>query len=473
MLRIEMPNVERMQRVDMTNGERMQRVETTPAVARRPLTPALPAAGAALVALAVYAAVAARQPLLAAIAGSGGLFLLRMAMAERPYSSALIAIDAAAFALFAFLRNDGLGFWQLPGPWVDVFRFNLPSAAIALIVYAGASVMALIGGSRGLRPIEALSLIAVPFLFNLLVTIEADWHMAEIGAFVTAHASLPFAAQVAIGRALTLWFLGEAMLILVSLVSVNRLPHSARTHVLFAASGIIAAATPLFANSAQLVAQPLAAIVFSSLCAALAQGGLVGDRLSDDGSCARLAGWPAAALRFRLGPLADGSRERRDLRRAVYGVHPRRGARSARSGDRGDAEQLCARGRRAHWRAALPARHDRRGQRRRNGAVLRPPQGRLSRSARACSRRRRRIGPGARLRIRSRLLRRQRALSRDVRRRGAVLRGRRPRVRRSEHRARRAETIAELAALCARSWRSAASSRGRSGGISIPPSFRS
>ena len=274
MLRIEMPNVERMQRVDMTNGERMQRVETTPAVARRPLTPALPAAGAALVAVAIYAAVAARQPLLAAIAGSGGLFLLRMASAERPYSSALIAIDAAAFALFAFLRNDGLGFWQLPGPWVDVFRFNLPSAAIALIVYAGASVMALIGGSRGLRPIEALSLIAVPFLFNLLVTIEADWHMAEIGAFVTAHASLPFAAQVAIGRALTLWFLGEAMLILVSLVSVNRLPHSARTHGLFAASGIIAAATPLFANSAQLVAQPLAAIAFSSLCAALAQGGL-------------------------------------------------------------------------------------------------------------------------------------------------------------------------------------------------------
>ena len=50
-----------------------------------------------------------------------------------------------------FDRNDGLGFWQLPGPWVDVFRFNLPSAAIALIVYVGASVMALIGGVRGLR----------------------------------------------------------------------------------------------------------------------------------------------------------------------------------------------------------------------------------------------------------------------------------------------------------------------------------
>ncbi len=250
-------------------------MKTTPAVARRPLARPLAATfGAALVALAAYAAVAARLPLLAAIAGGGGLALLRMAFAERPFSSALIAIDAAAFALFAFQRNDGLGFWQLPGPWIDVLRFNLPSAAIALIVYVGASVMALIGGFRGLRVIEALSLIAVPFLFNLLVIVSADWHMAEIGAFVTAHAPLPFPAEVAIGRALTLWFLGEAMLNLVSLVSVDRLPRSARTHALFAVSGMIAAATPLFANAAQWVAQPLAAIVFSSFCAALAQGGL-------------------------------------------------------------------------------------------------------------------------------------------------------------------------------------------------------
>ncbi len=250
-------------------------METSPAVARRPLGQALPsAAGPALVALAIYAAVAARQPVLAAVAGAGGLALLRMGFAQRPYSSALIAIDAAAFALFAFLRNDGIGFWQLPGPWADAFRFNLPSAAIALIVYAGASVMALIGGFRGLRLVEAASLIAVPFLFNLLVTVEADWHMAGIGAFVTAHAQLPFPFQVAIGRALTLWFLGEAMLTLITLVSVNRLPRSARTHALFATSGVIAAATPLVANAAQLVVQPLAAIVFSSLCAALAEGGL-------------------------------------------------------------------------------------------------------------------------------------------------------------------------------------------------------
>ena len=230
--------------------------------------------GVALLALAFYASVVLRQPVLAAIAGSAGLALLRWARAERPYSHALIAIDAAAFAIFAIQRNDSLGFWQLPGPWSDVWRFNPPGAVIALSVYAGGSILALIGGFCGLRLIEALSLIAIPFLFNLLLTVGADWHMAELGAAVTAHANLPFPAQVAIGRALTLWFIGEAILTLINLISVNLLPRSVRTHALFALSGALAAATPLFANAAQWVVQPFLAIFFSALCAALAQAGL-------------------------------------------------------------------------------------------------------------------------------------------------------------------------------------------------------
>src|ERR1700729_4037747 len=243
-----------------------------PFVRRSAVLPSL--GGAALLALAFYAAVLLLQPILAAVAGAGGLALLRWARAERPYSSALIAIDAAAFAIFAFDRNDSLGFWQLPGPWADVFRFDPPGAAIALVIYAGGSILALIGGFRGLRIIEALSLIAVPFLFNLMLAIGADWHMAELGAAVTAHVELPFPAQVAIGRALTLWLIGEAIFILINVISVNRLPRSARAHALFAVSGAVAAATPLFANAAQWVVQPVLAIIFSSACAALAQAGL-------------------------------------------------------------------------------------------------------------------------------------------------------------------------------------------------------
>jgi cyclic beta-1,2-glucan synthetase len=250
-------------------------MDMTPAVAERPLGRLwLIVAGAALIAAGIFLAVAERQAIPAAVAGAGGLALLRRAVAERPYSQVLVVVDAAAFAVFALDRNDGLGFWQLPGPWLDVFRFNLPSAAIALIVYAGASAMALIAGFRGLRIVEALSLIIVPFLFNILIVVGADWHMAELGGAVTGHAALPFPAQVAIGRALTLWLLGEAMLTLIVAVSLNRPPRSLRVVALFALSGFYAAVTPLIANAAQLVTEPVLAIVFSSVCAALAQGGL-------------------------------------------------------------------------------------------------------------------------------------------------------------------------------------------------------
>jgi cyclic beta-1,2-glucan synthetase len=231
-------------------------------------------AGAGLIAAAIFLATAERQAIPAAIAGAGGFALLRLARAERPYSQALVLVDAAAFALFAFDRNDGLGFWQLPGPWIDVLRFNLPSAVIALLVYSGAAAMALIAGYRGLRIVEALSLVAVPFLFNVLIVVGADWHMAELGGAVTLHAALPFPVQVAIGRAITLWLLGEAMLALIVIVSLNRPPRSLRVMGLFALSGAFAAVTPLIANTAQFVTLPLLSIVFSSLCAALAQAGL-------------------------------------------------------------------------------------------------------------------------------------------------------------------------------------------------------
>ena len=230
--------------------------------------------GAALLALGLYAAVALKQPILAAVAGAAGQALLRWAWAERPFSAALIAFDAAAFAVFAFQRNDLLGFWQLPGPWADVWRFDPPGATIALIVYVGGSIMALVSAARGLRLIEAVSLIATPFLFNLLVTAGADWRMAGLSAVVTGGAKLPFPVQVAIGRGLILWGIGEAILTLINWISVNRLPRSARAHGLFALSGAVAALSPLVANAAQWVVQPLLAIVFSSACAALAQAGL-------------------------------------------------------------------------------------------------------------------------------------------------------------------------------------------------------
>ena len=291
---------------------------------RRPVAPtSVAAAGAAALALGFYMAIDAGQPVVAALAGAVGLALLRWARAERPYFAGLIAADAAAFAIFAFQRNDLIGFWQLPGPWADVWRFNPAGATIALIVYTGGSIMALIAGFRGLRLIEALSLIAVPFLFNLLMAIGADWHMAELGAMATGHAGLPFPVQVAIGRALTLWFVGDAMLTMINLVSVNLLPNSARTHGLFALGGGLAAATPLIANSAQMVVSRSWRF-FSRVSAPRWRKAASGRSSMSRPAFSSIARRPSAALRDCLGSLANRLCQRRDLWRAVHGLHPRR-----------------------------------------------------------------------------------------------------------------------------------------------------
>ena len=57
-------------------------------------------------------------------------------------------------------------------------------------------------------------------------------------------------------------------------MTVNRPQIALGSHLVIVAAGIFAAATPHIANAAQAETNPLLAILFSSLCAALAQGGL-------------------------------------------------------------------------------------------------------------------------------------------------------------------------------------------------------
>src|SRR5208337_2933307 len=79
--------------IDGGRGERPIGMDTTPAVVEHPSGRAgLVIAGAALVAAGILLATAERQAILAAIAGAGGLALLRRAVAERPYSQALVVV---------------------------------------------------------------------------------------------------------------------------------------------------------------------------------------------------------------------------------------------------------------------------------------------------------------------------------------------------------------------------------------------
>ena len=226
--------------------------------------------GTLLIAAAIYASLSARDWVFAGLAGAAGLALWRFAIVGSVAPVSLL-FDAAAFALYAFQRNDSLGFWQLAGPWADVFRLDVADASIAYCVYLSGVLAALASDRRTLRPVESLALIAIPFLFKLVFVLGADWHMAEIGAY-TGLKSVP--AQTLVGRALILFVICEGGLQLLSLVGVNRLSRRLRLHLLLLVTSVFAAATPLIANAAQLVASPVGAIVFGSLMAAVAEAGL-------------------------------------------------------------------------------------------------------------------------------------------------------------------------------------------------------
>src|SRR3984957_14297983 len=199
---------------------------------------ALGTAGALLVALAIFASLDYRNGCVAGLAGAGGMALWRQAALGR-WRGTVIIFDALAFAIFAFQRNDYLAFWQLVGPWSDVPRFNIAGAAIAYAVYVIGSLFAMTTAHRSLRAVEAIGLIGIPFLFNLLVVLGADWHMGELIKFVLPGNMLPFPVQVFIGRTLTLFAISEAGLAVLSYIGVNRMPVQARFHGLLFISAAI------------------------------------------------------------------------------------------------------------------------------------------------------------------------------------------------------------------------------------------
>ena len=140
---------------------------------------ALGTAGALLVALAIFASLAYRNGFVRRIGGRGWHGAVRQAALGR-WRGTIIIFDALAFAIFAVQRNDYLAFWQLVGPWSDVARFNFAGASIAYAVYIIGTLFVIASEHRAPRPIEAIGLIGIPFVLNLIVVLGADWHMAEI-----------------------------------------------------------------------------------------------------------------------------------------------------------------------------------------------------------------------------------------------------------------------------------------------------
>ena len=309
-------------------------METTPAFARplahRP-TGLSWLAGFALLALAIYAAVALLQPIVAAIAGAGALALLRWARAERPYSRALIAIDAAAFAIFAYDRNDSLGFWQLPGPWADVFRFDPPGATIALIIYAGGSILARhrrLSGSaphRGGEP-DRDTVLVQPHACDRRRLAHGRTRRGGDGA-----------RQSALSGASRHWTRADPVVHRRGDLDSDQPDQRQSAAALGPHARCVCAERRGRGGHAfvrQCGAMGRSACpgdLFLRLVWGAGSGRLMGDRLSPDWRCSRLARRPPAALRGGLGTLADWLHQRRDLRRAVHGPNSHSGSHPERA----------------------------------------------------------------------------------------------------------------------------------------------
>jgi cyclic beta-1,2-glucan synthetase len=98
--------------------------------------------------------------------------------------------------------------------------------------------------------------------------------MAELGALLSPDVPHSFQGQVAVGRAVVLFFCAEVMVQIYFFVGTGRLKRSPKLHALALLSAALGALSPLIANFAQTVTQPVLAIVVSTVVAALAQAAL-------------------------------------------------------------------------------------------------------------------------------------------------------------------------------------------------------
>ena len=342
-------------------------METTPAFARpfarRPVALAW-LGGFALLALAIYAAVALLQPIVAAIAGAGGLALLRWARAERPYPSALIAIDAAAFAIFAILTQRFARILAAARPVGG--RLSLRSARRDnrgdhlrwRLDHGPHRRLSGTAHHRGLEPHRD----TVP-----VQSLACDWRRLAHGR--TRRRS-DGARQSALSSA------GPDRTRADPVVDRRGDPHSDQP-------GQREPAAAFGAHPCALRAERRARGRYASVrqCGAMGRSALsgdlffrpvwgagssrlMGDRLSSDGRCARLARRPSATLRGGLGALADWLHQGRDLRRAVHGANPHSGPDPARARRGGGSRRRRGAAGSADWRAPFSARANDRGQRR-------------------------------------------------------------------------------------------------------------
>ncbi len=207
---------------------------------------------------------------------------------------------AAVVGLFALAGDPSLLPWSIPQHLRELVSLTNVTAGCLTAVYLVAFIAMLASSGRPLRLPTSCGLLAVPFLFNLLLALGARDLMAWIGTQLgAAPAYAPWLA-----RGVTLWVFNLATVAGVAWVIDHRGTRSWRIHGLLLLSSAAALLTPLIADFGS--SAPVASwSPLGRLLAVLATGG-----------AAQAALW--AEVFLVTGVLLDALRGRRPTPRACW-----------------------------------------------------------------------------------------------------------------------------------------------------------
>ncbi len=240
------------------------------------LSAAAPAALLALAALAPLLLPAGPSVGAAILLGVSGLFLLQEAITGRPPRAADLLFDLLVIGALAAARDDRLRVWEVPGDWFALVRLTSLGSAATILLYLSLAATILKRAHRHAAVPEAVGVLLLPLLFNLMLLLGSGVLMDRLGFWLTAETAVDDAYRGAIGRAVVLVVFMEALVVALRGFVAGRLPQDPRLHALLVGSAIHAAVTPLLADITQgtTAAGPIVQIALGIITAALAQSGL-------------------------------------------------------------------------------------------------------------------------------------------------------------------------------------------------------
>ncbi len=235
--------------------------------------------GCAALLLAALVALLAPLPLILTVAlaagcGAGSLALAR-SLAGLPNRPAAVVCDLVILALFALARDLEFRVWQLPTRWADVLGMTSTGSTVSTLIYAGAGMALIAQSGRDLVPRERASLLLLPLLFGLALSLGNGGMMHDLGSAWTLGIAMPEPVDLVAGRWLVLFVFCEGTLGLLSLLVPGRPARAWRFHALLLGASLHAVMAPHLADLPPLLADiPLLQAVLAIGAAALAQSGL-------------------------------------------------------------------------------------------------------------------------------------------------------------------------------------------------------